>query len=250
MCRGSRKDFRKAVVAARKAAAGMGERQRLPARPDPLPHRGNAGRAARPVHRRARSCRARRNAPADTEVDAAIDRLDLLRRLGRQVPAGLQRRQPGELVALQFLGARADRRRRDRWRRTTAACWAWCPTSLRPSPAAIPAWCWHREAKPLCAVTFAEVLHASDVPGGVVNILTGFRGRAAGTLRLAHGRQRDRLLRRRAGRSRAACRNSPPRTSSALSQRTRVDWTTDDAQHPYLIRDTQEVKTTWHPIGT
>ena len=31
------------------------------------------------------------------------------------------------------------------------------------------------EALPLCAISFAEVLHASDVPGGVVNILTGFR---------------------------------------------------------------------------
>ena len=29
------------------------------------------------------------------------------------------------------------------------------------------------ESKPLCAVTFAEVLNSSDVPGGVVNILTG-----------------------------------------------------------------------------
>jgi len=31
------------------------------------------------------------------------------------------------------------------------------------------------EAKPLCSITFAEVLHTSDVPGGVVNILTGYR---------------------------------------------------------------------------
>lgn len=29
------------------------------------------------------------------------------------------------------------------------------------------------ETKPLCAVTFAEVINTSDVPGGVVNILTG-----------------------------------------------------------------------------
>src|SRR4030095_7017273 len=29
------------------------------------------------------------------------------------------------------------------------------------------------EAKPLCAVSFAEVINSSDVPGGVVNILTG-----------------------------------------------------------------------------
>ena len=31
------------------------------------------------------------------------------------------------------------------------------------------------ELMPLCAVSFAEVPHASDVPGGVVNILTGYR---------------------------------------------------------------------------
>jgi acyl-CoA reductase-like NAD-dependent aldehyde dehydrogenase len=31
------------------------------------------------------------------------------------------------------------------------------------------------ESKPLCAVSFAEVLQASDVPAGVVNILTGYR---------------------------------------------------------------------------
>jgi len=29
----------------------------------------------------------------------------------------------------------------------------------------------------------------------------------------------------------------------------RGDWMAEDAQNPYLILDTQEVKTTWHPIG-
>jgi hypothetical protein len=29
-----------------------------------------------------------------------------------------------------------------------------------------------------------------------------------------------------------------------------TDWMQARSQHPYLIRDTQEVKTTWHPIGT
>ena len=29
-----------------------------------------------------------------------------------------------------------------------------------------------------------------------------------------------------------------------------TDWAVDAAQHPYLIQDTQEVKTTWHPIGS
>ncbi len=36
------------------------------------------------------------------------------------------------------------------------------------------------ETLPLCAVSFAEVLHASDVPAGVVNILTGFRDELTG----------------------------------------------------------------------
>ena len=31
------------------------------------------------------------------------------------------------------------------------------------------------ESMPLCSISFAEVLHTSDIPGGVVNILTGYR---------------------------------------------------------------------------
>ena len=27
-------------------------------------------------------------------------------------------------------------------------------------------------------------------------------------------------------------------------------WASESAQNPYLIKDTQEVKTTWHPIGS
>ena len=38
------------------------------------------------------------------------------------------------------------------------------------------------ESRPLCAITLAEVLHASDVPGGVVNILTGRHAELAPTL--------------------------------------------------------------------
>ncbi|MDH4108125.1 MAG: aldehyde dehydrogenase family protein, partial [Gammaproteobacteria bacterium] len=36
------------------------------------------------------------------------------------------------------------------------------------------------ESKPLSAVSFAEVLHASDVPAGVVNLLTGWRSELSG----------------------------------------------------------------------
>jgi hypothetical protein len=29
----------------------------------------------------------------------------------------------------------------------------------------------------------------------------------------------------------------------------REDWFAEEAQSPYMILDTQEVKTTWHPVG-
>ena len=56
-------------------------------------------------------------------------------------------------------------------------------------------------ARPLPAVTFAEVLATSDVPGGVINILTGDHTAVVPVAGLAHGRQRDRP-RRRGGRPR------------------------------------------------
>ena len=76
------------------------------------------------------------------------------------------------------------------------------------------------EASPLAAVELAEVLATSDVPGGVVNLLTGSPGRAGAHPGRAHGRERDRPgRRRRAGRGarapgrgqRQACRAWLPR---------------------------------------
>jgi hypothetical protein len=29
----------------------------------------------------------------------------------------------------------------------------------------------------------------------------------------------------------------------------RADWFGEEAQSPYMILETQEVKTTWHPVG-
>jgi acyl-CoA reductase-like NAD-dependent aldehyde dehydrogenase len=105
------------------------------------------------------------------------------------------------------------------------------------------------ESKPLCAVSFAEVLHASDVPAGVVNILTGYRSELTGQF-ASHmdvnaivycdgDQETDRAVQI------AAADNI-----KRVLRRTDIDWSNDSSQHPYLVRDTQEVKTTWHPIGT
>ncbi len=104
------------------------------------------------------------------------------------------------------------------------------------------------EKLPLSAVSFAEVLHASDVPAGVVNILTGHRDELTGQF-ASHMDVNavvycdgDRKLAR-------SVQEAAADNIKQVIARTKTDWSGDSAQHPYLIRDTQEVKTTWHPIG-
>ena len=70
------------------------------------------------------------------------------------------------------------------------------------------------ETQPLAAIELAEALATSDVPGGVVNLLTGYRDGARAVARVAHGRERDRPHRRRRAARRPRAR-PPPRTSSA-----------------------------------
>ena len=111
------------------------------------------------------------------------------------------------------------------------------------------------ERRPLPAVTLAEVLATSDVPGGVVNILTGRRSELVPVLaghadvdaldtwgvpddlRVATeelaAEDIKRLLRR------------PTKTVEA-----RFDWLDDAAsERPEWIAAFLEMKTVWHPIG-
>ena len=104
------------------------------------------------------------------------------------------------------------------------------------------------ESKPLCAVSFAEVLHASDVPGGVVNILTGYRAEL--TEQFASHMDVNAVIYCDGGKVVAkTVQELAADNIKHVIARNRVDWI-GDAENPYLIRDTQEVKTTWHPIGT
>ena len=103
------------------------------------------------------------------------------------------------------------------------------------------------ETKPLCSISFAEVINSSDVPGGVVNILTGKPAELA-TQFASHMDvnavifcENDELLRK------------DIQQKAALNVKRvlvydQVSWYTADGESPYFILDTQEVKTTWHPI--
>jgi acyl-CoA reductase-like NAD-dependent aldehyde dehydrogenase len=104
------------------------------------------------------------------------------------------------------------------------------------------------EVLPLSAVSFAEVLHASDVPAGVVNILTGYREELAGQF-ASHMDVNAVVYCDGGSKVARSVQDAAADNIKCVIARTRTDWTSERSQHPYLIRDTQEVKTTWHPIG-
>jgi acyl-CoA reductase-like NAD-dependent aldehyde dehydrogenase len=101
--------------------------------------------------------------------------------------------------------------------------------------------------KPLCAVTFAEVLNSSDLPGGVVNILTG----KVAELVPYFADHMD--VNATAFCETDAAIQKMIKEKSAINVKRvvmydKIKWTDDKAQSPYFIMDFQEIKTTWHPI--
>jgi acyl-CoA reductase-like NAD-dependent aldehyde dehydrogenase len=104
-------------------------------------------------------------------------------------------------------------------------------------------------SRPLNAVTFGEVLATSDLPGGVVNLLTGERSEILDTM--ANHMDVNAIV--YAGAEAGDVTRLRELCSLNIKRPTvydRKDWSAADAQSPYFILDTQEVKTAWHPIGT
>ncbi len=102
------------------------------------------------------------------------------------------------------------------------------------------------ENLPLCAVTFGEVIHSSDVPAGVINILTGSPEEMAVTL--ASHMDVNALI----------TSNLETKLSNKLALLSvdnlkrkfdyEENWVKKDKQALHYISDLQEIKTTWHPI--
>ncbi|MBI5689567.1 MAG: aldehyde dehydrogenase family protein [Verrucomicrobia bacterium] len=106
------------------------------------------------------------------------------------------------------------------------------------------------EATPYPAVLLGEMLATSDLPGGVVNLLTGFRKELVPTFAThAHLRAISAVAtdeERQAIDLGAAESVKRVRFTAAGPDRA---WLADAAQSLYAIRDFVEFKTTWHPIG-
>ena len=109
------------------------------------------------------------------------------------------------------------------------------------------------ESRPLPAVTLTEVLATSDLPGGVVNLITGLRRELVGHLA---GHMDVNAL----DAFGASTADAPALEDVAIENvkrfvrpprggLDRYDWFADGAQSPYLIGEFVEIKTVWHPIG-
>jgi acyl-CoA reductase-like NAD-dependent aldehyde dehydrogenase len=103
------------------------------------------------------------------------------------------------------------------------------------------------ETKPLCSITFAEVINSSDVPAGVVNILTGKASELA-TQFASHMDvnavvfcEKDELIQK-------DIQQKASLNVKRVFLYNNINWTSDEGESPYFILDTQEIKTTWHPI--
>jgi acyl-CoA reductase-like NAD-dependent aldehyde dehydrogenase len=105
------------------------------------------------------------------------------------------------------------------------------------------------ESQPLPAVAFTEVLATSDVPGGVINLLTGPKSELLPVLCSHMDVQAVDL---------AAADNEMVGSLEELAAENvkRIvgvdgtpDWLSARAQHPLLIAALTETKTVWHPKG-
>ncbi len=102
--------------------------------------------------------------------------------------------------------------------------------------------------QPLSAITFGEVLNSSDVPGGVVNLLTGRRSELLEHFAM-HRDVNALVLAELDSEQRTAVRTLAAENVKRIIDRSLLDWTAAECESPYWILDTTEVKTTWHPIG-
>lgn len=249
LCQASRKDFRDAVIVARKALGGWAGRSAF-----------NRGQI---LYRMAEMLEARRSsfetalvehagykaADAEAEVDASIDRLvwyagfadKYIQILGSTNPVSsphfnITVPEPTGLVAI-FSPTKAP---------LLGLVSAIAPVITAANTCIVIV----DNDAPTIAIEFAEVLNNSDLPGGVINLLTGFRDELVGHVGghkdveaiLCFGG--DTEFRKKLSLE-AADSVKRVRYEDDLSAK---EWRTDKGQSPYRMLPFIEFKTSWHPI--
>ena len=107
--------------------------------------------------------------------------------------------------------------------------------------------CLGAQKSPLSSISFAEVLHASDVPAGVVNILTRFSSELSGHFSshmdvngIVCCIDNSDLIK--------SIQENSAENVKRVHYYNETNWM--DLQSPYFILDHTEIKTTWHPVGS
>jgi acyl-CoA reductase-like NAD-dependent aldehyde dehydrogenase len=245
MCLSSRKDFRNAVVAARKAQSGWASATAM-----------NKGQI---LYRLAEMLEGRRNqfvgevralgasaSKAEKEVDAAIDRLvyyagwsDKYQQVFSSVnPVSSSHFNFSNSEPVGVVGIIAPEEQG-----LLGLVSVLAPAIVGGNTAVLLA----SHSKPLSAISFAEVIHTSDVPAGVVNVLTGDRTELIP--HMASHMDVNALV--YCGSDTEEMKTISEMASENVKRTVfykKSDWDRDSNQSPYFIEKTQEIKTTWHPV--
>jgi len=108
------------------------------------------------------------------------------------------------------------------------------------------------ETAPYPAIVLGEMLATSDLPGGVVNLLTGFRQEMVPTFAThAHIRVIGGAVNAVERKTLDEGAAESVKRVKVLSSGSGIDWASEGGPVPplYAIRDFVEFKTTWHPVG-
>jgi len=104
---------------------------------------------------------------------------------------------------------------------------------------------------PYPAIVLGELLAVSDLPGGVVNILTGFRKELVPTFAThTHIRGVSAVVNQEEKTQLQLGAAESIKRVRARKRDDDFDWIAAKSQGVYEIRDFIEFKTTWHPIGS
>ena len=106
------------------------------------------------------------------------------------------------------------------------------------------------ETQPYPAIVLGEMLATSDLPGGVVNLLTGYRKELVPTFAThTHLRGVSAVVGADERKELALGAADSVKRLKTRKAEEDVDWYSEGSQGVYEIRDFVEFKTTWHPIG-
>ena len=246
MCRGSRKDFRNAVVAARKAFEGWSSRTAYN-RGQILYRIGEMLEGHRDQFIGELILQGLAKRAAEKEITQTIDRFIYYAGWADKYQQVFSRVNPVSMPYFNFTVPEATG--------VVAVCAPEESSLLGFVSVLVPVIAGGNtcvilasQSRPLCSISCAEILHSSDVPAGVVNVLTGLRTELLehfsshmdvnSMIYCGENLQEIKMVEE----------NAALNVKRAVIYKSEA-WSKKTSQGPYYILETQEMKTTWHPVG-